>query len=55
MAGQRFDLGGGLMKISRGRYINIYVPWEGLHEVGKWQVSGGQESKGEEGRDESYR
>jgi hypothetical protein len=42
MAGQRIDLGGGLMKISRGRYINIYVLSEGLHEVGKWQVSAGK-------------
>ena len=36
--------------------IYIYtVGGSGLHEVGKWRVSGGEENKGEEGRDESYR
>ena len=57
MAEERIDVGGGSMKISQGRYIYIYVPWEvySLHKVGKWRVSGGQEKKGEEGRDGSYR
>jgi hypothetical protein len=54
MVEQRFEPRKGLMKISKGWYINVYVPWEGLYEVGKWQVGGGQENKGEEGQDESY-